>query len=46
MKGVAYAKAGQYDKASQAFSAAKAKGYSQAGENLTLLKQYVEYMAE
>lgn len=46
MKGVAYAKTGQYDKASQAFSAAKAKGFSQAGENLTLLKQYVEYMAE
>lgn len=46
MKGVVYAKAGQYDKASQAFSAAKAKGFSQAGENLTLLKQYVEYMAE
>lgn len=46
MKGVAYAKAGQYDKASQAFSEAQAKGYSQAGENLTLLKQYVEYMAE
>lgn len=46
MKGVAYAKTGQYDKASQAFTAAKAKGFSQAGENLTLLKQYVEYMAE
>ena len=46
MKGVAYAKAGQYDKASQAFSAANAKGFGQAGENLTLLKQYVEYMAE
>ena len=46
MKGVAYAKAGRYDKASQAFSEAQTKGYSQAGENLTLLKQYVEYMAE
>lgn len=46
MKGVAYAKSGQYAKASQAFTAAKVKGFSQAGENLTLLKQYVEYMAE
>lgn len=46
MKGVAYAKAGQFDKASQAFTAAKARGFGQAGENLTLLKQYVEYMAE
>lgn len=46
MKGAAYAKAGQYDKAARAFSAAQAKGYSPAGENLSLLKQYVEYMAE
>ena len=46
MKGAAYAKAGNLEKAAQAFSEAQAKGYSQAGENLSLLKQYMDYMAE
>lgn len=46
MKGVVYAKTGNLEKAAQAFSEAQAKGYSQAGENLSLLKQYMEYMAE
>lgn len=46
IKGVAYAKSGQFDKAVQAFSSAQSKGYRPAGENLSLLKQYAEYMAE
>lgn len=46
MKGVVYVKAGNLEKAVQAFSEAQAKGYSQAAENLTQLKQYMEYMAE
>lgn len=46
MRGVVYVKAGELEKAVQAFSEAQAKGYSQAGENLSQLKQYMEYMAE
>lgn len=46
MRGVVYIKAGELEKAGQAFSEAQAKGYSQAGENLSQLKQYMEYMAE
>lgn len=46
MKGVVYIKAGELEKAAQAFSEAQAKGYPQAGENLSQLKQYMEYMAE
>lgn len=46
MRGVVYIKAGELEKAVQAFSEAQAKGYSQAGENLSQLKQYMEYMAE
>lgn len=46
MRGVVYIKAGELEKAVQAFSEAQAKGYPQAGENLSQLKQYMEYMAE
>lgn len=46
MRGVVYIKAGELEKAVQAFSEAQAKGYSQAGENLSQLKEYMEYMAE
>lgn len=46
MRGVVYIKAGELEKAGQAFSEAQAKGYPQAGENLSQLKQYMEYMAE
>lgn len=46
LKGVAYSKKGDYERAEKAFSAAQAKGYAPAGENLTLLKKYAEYMAE
>lgn len=46
MRGVVYIKAGELEKAVQAFSEAQAKGYPQAGENLSQLKEYMEYMAE
>lgn len=46
MKGAAYVKAGNWGKAAQAFSEAQAKGYSPAGENLSQLKRYMDYMAE
>lgn len=46
LKGVAYSKLGDYEQAEKAFSAAQSKGYTPAGENLTQLKKYAEYMAE
>ena len=46
LKGVAYSKLGDYEQAEKAFSAAQAKGYTPAGENLTQLKKYAEYMSE
>lgn len=46
MLGVAYAKQGAYAQAASAFEQAVAKGFAKSGENLALLKQYVDYMAE
>lgn len=46
MLGVAYAKQGAYAKAESAFEQAVAKGFAKSGENLKMLKAYVDYIAE
>lgn len=46
MLGAAYAETGQTERAGEAFTRAAEAGYAPAKDNLKLLQQYTEYMAE